>query len=173
MPGMVEQKQKLSGLSTETFTDKHTLLSFPRCFDGAVSPPLFHISCGGCCLGSMAASVSGEEEVKSEGPVYGVFPRVFLCVCGGVVERERECVCVCLLVTHIWISLLSCPELMSLLKQQSNIAGLQMMLRKGQCLCGSRESILCHLVVRSVDHLAPIFISVSRMGIIMNLKIEV
>lgn len=124
-PGWSRQKQKLSGLSTETFTDKHTLLSFPRCFDWAVSPPLFHTSRGGCCLGSMAASVSGEDKVKSEGPVCDVFSRVFLCVCG-------ECVC----ETHIWISLLPCSELMSLLKQQSNIAVLQMMIRKGQFLCG-------------------------------------
>ena len=79
---------------------------------------------------------------------------------------------VCVYDTHLDI-LTVLPRTNVTLKQQSNIAVLQMMLRKGQSLCGYRESILDNLVVRSVDHLAPVFISVSRLYITINLKMEV
>lgn len=125
-PGWSRQKQKLSGLSTETFTDKHTLLSFPRCFDWAVSPPLFIFHVGVAPLAAWLPLSVGRTRKRTKALRVMCF-QGFSCVSVG-----SMCVC----ETHVWISLLPCSELMSLLKQQSNIAVLQMMIRRGQFLCG-------------------------------------
>lgn len=138
----------------------YPLFLFLSCFDWAVSPPLFHISCGGCCLGSMSASVRGRGRDKEWRPsVYDVFS-------GTCVPVGRE--------THICIWMSWWPSLeCHFWSSKEIIAILQMRTRKTHFLCGLRDSILDNLVVNS-DHYAKIFISIRKEceWIIINLKME-